>query len=284
MTTAHRDLASPEYWERSLARSLHRRALVPRARREQNRRKRMAAVVASATMAGPATPLAFAAAPRDLAAEVASETPSQRAIEVRDGGLPLMLGSQGPLVAAGAEGARHPRRRDLRPADRQRRARLPVPRRDAGRRDRRTGHLGGAVRAPAPWAARTSRRRSSSASSASCARPGSASTRRQAPARRACSARTATSGRRPRRRRRLRRAAARHEESPAGGQTEQPAAGGGQEPSTPVSTACGSSTLSSPVNGTVTLRVRTALGAQPRRPGHRRAHRHGDPRRRLRHA
>ena len=42
------------------------------------------------------------------------------------------------------------------------------------------------------------------------------------------------------------------EESPAGGQTEQPAGGGGQEPSTPVSTACGSSTLSSPVNGTVT--------------------------------
>ena len=251
MTTAHRDLASPDYWERSLARSLHRRALVPRARREQNRRKRMAAVVASATMAGPATPLAFAAAPRDLAAEVASETPSQRAIEVRDGGLPLMLGSQGALVAQVQKALGIP-------ADG-----IFGPQTDSAVRgyQSRAGMQVDGIVGPVTWAALFEARAVGGSNvppqvkqrlERELRQAGQRSTRRQAPAPRGCSAPMATSGRRPRRRRRLPRAAAQAEESPAGGQTDQPAGGGGQEPSTPVSTACGSSTLSSPVNGTVT--------------------------------
>ena len=99
MTTAQRDLAAHEYWERSLARSRYRRALAASVRRGHKRRKGVSAVVAAATMAGPGTPMAFAAVSGNLQAEVAAETPSKRAIEIREGGLPLELGSQGPLVA-----------------------------------------------------------------------------------------------------------------------------------------------------------------------------------------
>ena len=101
MTIAQRDLAAAELWDQSLERSRRRRALAPQARREQNRRKRLSVAVAAVTMAGPATPLAAASASAsdDIQAEVAGSTSSQRAIEVREGGLPLMAGSQGPLVA-----------------------------------------------------------------------------------------------------------------------------------------------------------------------------------------
>src|SRR5688500_3142901 len=99
MTIAHRDLSSDELWEQSLERSRRRRALAPRARREHNRRKRLSMAVAAATMAGPGTPLAAAQVGDGLQATVGSETPSKRAIELREGGLPLALGSQGPLVA-----------------------------------------------------------------------------------------------------------------------------------------------------------------------------------------
>ena len=99
MTIAQRDLASAELWDESLARSLRRRELAPQARRQHKRRKRLSIAVAAATMAGPATPMAMAQVSGDLQAEVAAETPSKRAIEVREGGLPLVIGSQGPLVA-----------------------------------------------------------------------------------------------------------------------------------------------------------------------------------------
>jgi peptidoglycan hydrolase-like protein with peptidoglycan-binding domain len=99
MTIVQRDLASAELWDKSLERSLRRRALAPRARREQSRRKRLSLAVAAATMAGPGTPMAMAQVSGDVQADVASETPSKRAIEVRDGGLPLVIGSQAPLVA-----------------------------------------------------------------------------------------------------------------------------------------------------------------------------------------
>ena len=99
MTIAQRDLASAELWDESLARSLRRRELSPQARRQHNRRKRLSIAVAAATMAGPGTPMAMAQVSGDLQAEVAAETPSKRAIEVREGGLPLVIGSQGPLVA-----------------------------------------------------------------------------------------------------------------------------------------------------------------------------------------
>jgi murein DD-endopeptidase MepM/ murein hydrolase activator NlpD len=99
MTFAQRDLASTELWDQSLERSLRRRALAPRARREDRRRKRLSLAVVAATVAGPGTPAAMAQASGSLQAEVAAETPSHRAIEVREGGLPLTIGSQGALVA-----------------------------------------------------------------------------------------------------------------------------------------------------------------------------------------
>ena len=51
-------------------------------------------------VAGPGTPLAAAQVTSgDLSAAVAAESPANRAIEIREGGLPLQVGSQGDLVA-----------------------------------------------------------------------------------------------------------------------------------------------------------------------------------------
>src|SRR5829696_6915904 len=99
MTNAHRDLATPELWTRSLERSRRRRELLPKARRENNRRKHVSAALATAVVAGPGAPLAAAQASGDVSAAVAAESPANRAIEIREGGLPLRLGSQGDLVA-----------------------------------------------------------------------------------------------------------------------------------------------------------------------------------------
>jgi peptidoglycan hydrolase-like protein with peptidoglycan-binding domain len=99
MTNAHRDLATPEPWARSLERSLRRRALLPKARRENRRRKHVSAALATAVVAGPGAPLAAAQVTSgDLGAAVAAESPANRAIEIREGGLPLQAGSQGDLV------------------------------------------------------------------------------------------------------------------------------------------------------------------------------------------
>ncbi len=99
MTTAYRDLSSPDLWQRSLERSRYRRALLPDGRRRQNRRKGLSTAMAAATMAGPASPMAFAQVSGKIPADVPAETSSKRAIEVREGGLPLRLGSSGALVA-----------------------------------------------------------------------------------------------------------------------------------------------------------------------------------------
>jgi Meckel syndrome type 1 protein len=99
MTNARRDLATPEPWMRSLERSRRRRELLPKARREHNRRKHLSAALATAAVAGPAAPVAAAQVSGDLSAAVASESPASRAIEIREGGLPLQAGSQGELVA-----------------------------------------------------------------------------------------------------------------------------------------------------------------------------------------
>src|SRR3712207_9005805 len=99
MTTARRDLASPEVWQRSLERSRYRRALTPKARREIARRKHVSAALATAIVAGPSAPLAAAHLIGGTKAAVASASPANRAIEVREGGLPLMIGAQGDLVA-----------------------------------------------------------------------------------------------------------------------------------------------------------------------------------------
>ena len=99
MTNAHRDLSAAEPWARSLERSRRRRALLPKARRENRRKKHVSAALATAVVAGPATPLAAAQVTSgDLSAAVAAESPANRAIEIREGGLPLQAGSQGDLV------------------------------------------------------------------------------------------------------------------------------------------------------------------------------------------
>jgi murein DD-endopeptidase MepM/ murein hydrolase activator NlpD len=98
MTHAHRDLAAPELWTRSTERSRRRRALLPKARRENNRRKHMSAALATAMVAGPGAPFAAAQVSGKVSAQVASESPANRAIEIREGGLPLQVGSQGGLV------------------------------------------------------------------------------------------------------------------------------------------------------------------------------------------
>src|ERR671923_663307 len=100
MTNAHRDLGAPELWTRSLERSRRRRVLLPKARRESSRRKHMSAALATAMVAGPAAPLAAAqVSGANVSAAVAAESPANRAIEIREGGLPLRVGSQGELVA-----------------------------------------------------------------------------------------------------------------------------------------------------------------------------------------
>ena len=99
MTNAHRDLATAELWNRSLERSRRRRELLPKARRENNRKKHISAALATAVVAGPGAPLAAAQASGDVSAAVAAESPANRAIEIREGGLPLRVGSQGDLVA-----------------------------------------------------------------------------------------------------------------------------------------------------------------------------------------
>src|SRR3954447_15522629 len=99
MTNAHRDLAAAEPWARSLERSRRRRALLPKARRENRRKKHVSAALATAVVAGPGTPLAAGqVSSGDLSAAVAMESPANRAIEIREGGLPLHVGSQGDLV------------------------------------------------------------------------------------------------------------------------------------------------------------------------------------------
>ncbi len=96
---AHRDLAQPELWLHSLARSRKRRTLLIRGRREHSRKKHISAALATAMVAGPTAPLAAAQTSSSLQANVASESPANRAIEIREGGLPLHLGSSGDLVA-----------------------------------------------------------------------------------------------------------------------------------------------------------------------------------------
>ncbi len=60
----------------------------------------MSAALATAMVAGPGAPLAAAqVSGAGVSAAVAAESPANRAIEVREGGLPLQLGSQGELVA-----------------------------------------------------------------------------------------------------------------------------------------------------------------------------------------
>ncbi|MGH2743641.1 MAG: peptidoglycan DD-metalloendopeptidase family protein, partial [Thermoleophilaceae bacterium] len=249
MTPAHRDLSTPELWQRSLARSRLRRALAPRARREHKRRKGLSAAAAAATMAGPGAPMAMAQlSAGDVQAEVAAETSSARAIEVRDGGLPLRYGSQGELVAHvqkalqltadGVFGAQT----DAAVRQYQTRAGLEVD-----------GIVG-----PATWAALFESGSAIGGSNVGPEVKERIEQRLQAAGRRidAQAGAVQDSGL-------LGDSAGgpvetgapvgggEASESPAGGQSDTPSAGGGLEGATPVSGACGS-TVSTPVNGTVT--------------------------------
>ena len=160
MTNAHRDLGAPELWTRSLQRSRRRRELLPRARRELARRKHVSAALATAVVAGPATPLAAAqVSSGNMSAAVAAESPANRAIEIREGGLPLQLGSQGELVA-----------------EVQRALQIPSD-----------GIFG--VR-PTPRCGATSRRRDSRSTGSSASPPGARSSRATRPAARRSAART----------------------------------------------------------------------------------------------
>ncbi len=251
MTTAQRDLAAHEYWERSLARSRYRRALAASVRRGHKRRKGVSAVVAAATMAGPGTPMAFAAVSGNLQADVAAETPSKRAIEIREGGLPLELGSQGPLVAQVQKALQIPADGIFGPQTD-----------DAVRRyQARAGmHVDGIV-GPLTWASLFER---PSAVGATNVPP-------QVRQRLERELREAGERLDTRARESTRDLFGSSDEAapPAGGEGSDPASpeesdpaegsdpappvdGGGQERSAPVGTSCGSSTVASPVNGTVT--------------------------------
>src|SRR5918998_1465689 len=218
MRPTHRDLTTPELWERSLARSRLRRALAPRVRREHKRRKGLSAAPAAATMAGPAAPMAMAqfGGTGNVQVAVAAETPSARAIEVREGGLPLMFGSQGELVA-------HVQKALGISADG-----IFGAQTDAAVRQYQAGaglEVDGIV-GPATWG---SLFESGPAVGAANVSPHVEERLEQE----------------------LVRAGGGGGGAPAGGQSDTPSSGGGLEGTQPVSGPCGS-TLSSPVDGTVT--------------------------------
>jgi murein DD-endopeptidase MepM/ murein hydrolase activator NlpD len=102
MTTSHRDLAQPDPWQRSIERSLHRRAIAPQVRRSVARRRRASVALSTLMVAGPTGSLLAAAGfgigGRGL--DVAQASPASRAI---DGATPAAmafeLGSRGDAVA-----------------------------------------------------------------------------------------------------------------------------------------------------------------------------------------
>ena len=81
----------------------------------------------------------------NVSAAVAAESPANRAIEIREGGLPLQRRQPGRAGGRGPAGASCQRRRRVRRPDRRRRAELPAGRRARGGRNRRPRHLGLAV-------------------------------------------------------------------------------------------------------------------------------------------
>ncbi len=100
MDTARRDLASSELWQRSLERSQRRRVLAAEARKQIALRKHAAIAMATAMLGGQAAPAAMAAAGSGSGDGVAAQSAGSRTIEVKEGGLPLKVGSQGELVSA----------------------------------------------------------------------------------------------------------------------------------------------------------------------------------------
>src|SRR5690348_15251970 len=100
MEAPHRDLASFEVWEKSLARSRRRRVLAAQGRREMARKKKASAAVSAAMAVTPTAPaFASALATTGSAPKVAESSPANRAIASVAPRELLRMGSTGPDVA-----------------------------------------------------------------------------------------------------------------------------------------------------------------------------------------
>lgn len=100
MTIPMRDLSSPEPWTRSMERSLHRRAILPEARKRLNRRRRASTALTTLMVAGPAGQV-LAATGAGREARGPASSPVDRAIAGQPGAaLLLKLGSTGSAVEA----------------------------------------------------------------------------------------------------------------------------------------------------------------------------------------
>jgi murein DD-endopeptidase MepM/ murein hydrolase activator NlpD len=99
MTTPHRDLALVDPWQRSLERSLHRRAITPQARRSLARRQRASAALSTLMVAGPTgSVLAAAGFGGGTGPDVAQASPATRAIDPAPAVMAFRLGSSGDAV------------------------------------------------------------------------------------------------------------------------------------------------------------------------------------------
>jgi Meckel syndrome type 1 protein len=103
MTTPHRDLALVDPWQRSLERSLHRRAILPAVRRSVARRRRASVALSTLMVAGPTGSLLAAAGfgVGGRGVDVAAASPASRAIDngATPGAMEFKLGSRGDAVA-----------------------------------------------------------------------------------------------------------------------------------------------------------------------------------------
>jgi murein DD-endopeptidase MepM/ murein hydrolase activator NlpD len=102
MTTPHRDLALVDPWQRSLERSLHRRAITPAIRRSLARRRRASVALSTLMVAGPTGSL-LAAGGFGLGGarvDVAQASPASRAIDngATPAAMAFKLGSRGDAV------------------------------------------------------------------------------------------------------------------------------------------------------------------------------------------
>jgi murein DD-endopeptidase MepM/ murein hydrolase activator NlpD len=104
MTTPHRDLALVDPWQRSLDRSLHRRAIAPAVRRSVARRRRASVALSTLMVAGPTGSLLAAAGlgVGGRGVDVAAASPASRAIDngATPAAMAYKLGSRGDAVAA----------------------------------------------------------------------------------------------------------------------------------------------------------------------------------------
>jgi Meckel syndrome type 1 protein len=103
MTTPHRDLALVDPWQRSLHRSLHRRAIAPQVRRSVARRRRASVALSTLMVAGPTGSLLAAAGfgIGGRGVDVAQASPASRAIDngATPAAMAFELGSRGDAVS-----------------------------------------------------------------------------------------------------------------------------------------------------------------------------------------